>query len=73
MPRKKELRPVVTFPREAVLEIEHVAAGLGCARNKADKLDLPFFYVGARQRYLWGQVLDVLADRAKNGDERRTA
>ena len=59
-----ELRPVVTYPRDAVLEPAHVCAALAIARVTLDKMDLPCFYAGNRPRYLWGQVLDVLAERA---------
>jgi hypothetical protein len=30
----------------------------------AETLDLPSFLVGKRRRWLWGTVLDVLAERA---------
>jgi hypothetical protein len=64
-PKRKALKPVVTYPREAVLTIEHVAAGLGVSVPIAEKADLPTVYVGARlKRYVWGQILDTLMERA---------
>ena len=58
------LRPVVTYPREAVLNLDQLAAALGVGRETAEKMDLPFFLAGKRQRFIWGQVLDLLAERA---------
>lgn len=54
----------VTYPREAVLDIDQLAAGLGVSRRIAEGMDLPSFLVGKRRRWCWGQVLDVLAQRA---------
>ena len=58
-------KPVVAYPREAVVNLDQLAAALGVSRQIAEKMDLPFFMAGARQRFVWGQVLDVLAQRAK--------
>lgn len=58
------LPPVVTFPRDAVLMRAHVAAALNVAPEKIAHMDLPSFGVGERERFIWGQVLDVLAERA---------
>ncbi len=56
---------LVTFPREAVLTIEQVAAGLGVSTRTVERADLPTIYLGTRtRRFLWGQVLDALAERA---------
>jgi hypothetical protein len=54
----------VTYPREAVLDIDQLAAGLGVSRRTAERMDLPSFTVGKRRRWLWAQVLDILAQRA---------
>ena len=59
------LRPIITYPRDAVLEKEHVAAALGVGVRLVMKMDLPCFYPSIRPRYLWGQVLDHLAKKAK--------
>ena len=59
-----ELRPVVTYPRDAIVEASHVAAAIGVTVEMVGKLDLPCFYAGRKARYVWGQVLDVLAQRA---------
>jgi hypothetical protein len=61
---KGELRPIITFPRDAILETAHVAAAIGVSRDVVGTMDLPCFYPGAYPRFLWGQVLDVLAQRA---------
>lgn len=61
---ERELRPVITYPRDAILELAHVAKALGVSEEIAHKMDLPCFYAGRKPRFLWGQVLDVLAERA---------
>jgi hypothetical protein len=54
------------YPREAVLKVEQLAAALGVSVRTAERMDLPSFIVGARsRRYLWGAVLDVLAERSR--------
>lgn len=65
MKPERPTRPVVSYPREAVVDLEQLAAGLGVGRGVAEKMDLPFFMAGARMRFVWGQVLDVLEQRAK--------
>lgn len=60
-----ERRAVVTYPREAVLDAEQLGAALGVSASTVERMDLPFFRAGNRVRYLYGQVLDVLAERAK--------
>jgi hypothetical protein len=57
-------REIVTYPRDAILEIRHVCKALGVSENTLSGMDLPVFYVGARPRYLWGVVLDELARRS---------
>jgi hypothetical protein len=64
-----ELRPIVTFPRDAIVETAHVAAAIGVSRDVVGTMDLPCFYPGAYPRYVWGQVLDELVARA-NSDAR---
>lgn len=60
-----EPRDPVTYPRDAVLTIEQVAAGLGVSTRTVERLDLPTWYLGRRtRRYLWGAVLDALNGRA---------
>jgi len=55
------LRPIVTYPPEAVLDVDHVAAALGVSVSTVDRSDLPCFYLGAhKRRYLWGAVLKHL-------------
>lgn len=67
--RVTELRPVVTYPRDAILETAHVAAALGVSTDTVGRMDLPCFYAGNKPRYVWGQVLDFLTARA-NPDAR---
>lgn len=62
---KKPVRPVVSYPREAVVDYAQAAAGLGVSEALAKKMDLPTVYIAPRvQRLVWGQVLDVLMERA---------
>lgn len=63
--RKPKVRPVVVYDRNAVLDWHQLAAGLGASVEIVRKMDLPFFMVGGRERFVWGQVLDTLAARAK--------
>lgn len=56
---------VVTYPRDAVLNEDQVAAALGISVEKVKKADLPTIYFGRDKRYLWGAVLDVLKERGK--------
>lgn len=58
------LPPVITYPRDAVLEKKHLCAAFNCSDEILDRMDLPCVAAGAKPRYLWGQVLDVLAERA---------
>lgn len=56
---------VITYPRDAILDTAQVCAALGgVSKEIVDKMDLPLFYAGKRPRYLWGMVLDTLAERA---------
>jgi len=61
---QRDLPPITTFPHDAILEAVHVARALNVSVEKVRGLDLPYFIVGRRERYLWRQVLDVLAERA---------
>lgn len=56
------LRPVVSYPREAVLEIEHVALALGISKRTAERKHFKCFYIGPKtRRFIWGEVLDECA------------
>lgn len=59
-------KPVVVYSRDAVLDFHQLAAGLGCSVEIAKKMDLPFTMAGERERFVWGQVLDTLTERAAN-------
>lgn len=61
----EDLRPVISYDRDAIVDREHVQAALNISREKVDRLDLPCFYIGRDVRYIWGQVLDYLSERAK--------
>lgn len=66
MEARTTVRIPVTYDRDAVLNAEQVAAALGVSVRTVERMDLPSFLVGARsRRYLWGQVLDVLAERSR--------
>ena len=47
-----------------MLDAAQLGAALGVSAATVERMDLPFFRAGNRVRYLYGQVLDVLADRA---------
>jgi hypothetical protein len=65
MPESSTPAVLITYPRDAVLTIEQVAAGLGVSVRTVERSDLPTVYLGSKtRRYLWGQVLDVLRERA---------
>ena len=66
MAKLTKCRPVVTFPRDAVLDEEHlVAMGVGASVDVVKGMNLPRFKVGREWKYICGQVLDELAERAK--------
>ena len=58
--------PVVSYPPEAVLEIEHVAAWLRIGVRKVEQLDIPYVLLGTRtRRYLAADVIDFMRIRSK--------
>lgn len=63
-PATRGARTPITHPRDAILSTADVCAVLGVTHETVAKMDLPCFYAGNRPRYIWGQVLDVLASRA---------
>ncbi len=63
--RSPEPKPVIAYAREAVLDATQLGAALGVSASTVERMDLPFFRAGNRVRYLYGQVLDVLAERAQ--------
>jgi hypothetical protein len=62
--RTDDLPPVLTFPRDAVLLNVHLAAAFHTSEESVQKMDLPCTYIGTRPRYVWGQVIDTLTERA---------
>jgi hypothetical protein len=61
-----DMTDVVSFPRDTVLTEEQLRVALGgLSEEKIRKADLPTVYFGRDRRYIWGQVLDVLAERAE--------
>jgi hypothetical protein len=56
----------ITYPRDVLLTIEEVAAALRVGVRTVERMDLPTVYCGRRtRRYVWGQVLDTLTERAQ--------
>jgi hypothetical protein len=55
----------ITFPRDAVVTIAEAAAALRVSVRQVQRMDLPTIYIGRSPRFLWSQVLDVLAERAQ--------
>lgn len=54
-----------TPSRDAVLTVEELAAALKTSVRQLERMDLPTVYLGKRtKRFIYGQVLDVLAERA---------
>lgn len=60
---EQQYRPL---SREDVLTPEQVADALQISVEKVLKAHLPTAYFGRDKRYVWGQILDVLSERAKN-------
>lgn len=60
----ERVRPVVAYPREAVLNKHQLARGLGVSVDLVLKQNFPFAMIGKRERFVWGQILDILAERA---------
>jgi hypothetical protein len=56
----------MTLTRESVVDLDGLAEWLGVSRRIAERMDLPFFMAGKRQRFLIGQCADVLAERARS-------
>jgi hypothetical protein len=54
----------ITYPRDAVVTIDEVAAALRVSIHTVRRMDLPTIYIGRQSRYLWGQLLDHLAEIA---------
>lgn len=54
----------ITYPRDAVLNEEQVAAALQISVDKVKQADLPTVYFGRDKRFVWGQILDALIERA---------
>jgi hypothetical protein len=62
----EKLAELVTFPREAVLTIEQLAAALQVGVGKVEEMALPRVQAGTRTiRYVYGVVLDELARRSR--------
>lgn len=60
------LRPVVSFPRDAVLDKEHLALAFRTTVERVKAMDLPCIWLGIQPKFVWGQVIDTLAQRAKD-------
>ena len=57
--------PTTTHSRDAVLTDDELADALRISVEKLLKADLPHVMFGRDRRYLYGQILDELASRAK--------
>jgi hypothetical protein len=57
-------KPPIVYSRDAILTLAQLAAALQVEERIAQSMDLPYFMAGKRQRWVWGQVLDMLAERA---------
>jgi hypothetical protein len=67
MPRSRPSAPkAITYPRDAVLTARQLAAALHTSVYSVQRMDLPFFRVGRQMRFVYGQVVDVLSERAKS-------
>ncbi len=54
-----------SYSRDSVLTIQELAAALKVSVRTIERSDLPTVYLGSRtRRFVWGQILDVLASRA---------
>lgn len=62
--KSRELRAVITYPRDAVLDAGHLVVAFGVSEEIIASMDLPCTYAGARPKYVWGQVVDELQRRA---------
>ena len=61
----QELRPIVAPAATAVLDKAQLAAALGISARQVERLDLPCVYLGTKTpRWVWGQVLEILKERA---------
>jgi hypothetical protein len=59
-----------TYARTAVVTIDEVAAALRVSVKSILRMDLPTVYVGRMKRYVWGQILDELSERATKALDR---
>lgn len=50
-------QPVISYPPEAVLEIQHVAAWLRVSKRQAEREHIPCFYIGPRRRRFLGEAV----------------
>lgn len=56
---------VVSYPPEAVLDIEQVAEWLQVSKRHAERLHIPCIYLGTRtRRYIGKQVLEFLEKKS---------
>lgn len=63
--RAKAPEPAQLYPRDKVLTDDQLAKALQVSVRTIERMDLPTVYFGARtRRYIWGQILDALAERA---------
>ena len=61
----KAANPVLTYPRDAVVTVDEVAAALRVSKWTVKRMDLPTVYAGRQPRYVWGQIIDHMKERAQ--------
>lgn len=61
----KKRRTATKFAPDRVMTISELADALRCSVSTIKRMDLPTVYLGRHtKRYIWGQVLEVLKERA---------
>lgn len=67
-------RSVVSYPRDAVLTEQQLSAAISVSvrtMKRHDYYDLPRTYLGGSPRFVWGQVIDTMTERAALRDHVR--
>jgi hypothetical protein len=59
--RKARTSKPIVYPRDAVLTIQQVAAGLQLSVRSVERAHFPVHYIGRMPRFIWGEILDALA------------
>lgn len=62
-------REVVTYPPDAILDVEHVALVLGMSPRTVEVSTIPFHKVGQSRKYIYAEVLAHVASLPPAGKE----